>query len=308
MLDGLPLALATAGAYLGQVSTSLEEYVRYYNKSWLKLQKTSPELLSYKGRTLYSTWNPSFEHIKSQNESAAQLLRLWAYFDNHDVWYELLAAGKNRGPAWFSDIVEDELSFNQVIRLLCDHGLVESFEAPGQLSKGYAMHSCVHNWTKYVLGDEDDIEMEKLVFSCVGSSVPTKQDPNYQAIQRRLLPHANKRLGLLKSNIDVSFENYQEYHDDISSLGALFADQGMLNEAEFMYERALEGYGKALGLEQYSTLATVHNLGTVYKGQSKLDKAKAMYQRALDGKEKSLGPDHPSTLETAEKLGTLYSD
>jgi hypothetical protein len=85
LLDGLPLALATAGAYLGQVSISVEKYIHYYTDSWLKLQKTSPGLLSYEDRTLYTTWNLSYEHIQTQNEKAAQLLRLWAYFDNQDV-------------------------------------------------------------------------------------------------------------------------------------------------------------------------------------------------------------------------------
>ncbi|KAF2682085.1 hypothetical protein K458DRAFT_391120 [Lentithecium fluviatile CBS 122367] len=41
-LDGLPLALATAGAYLDQVSTSFADYLRLYRASWLKLQQTSP--------------------------------------------------------------------------------------------------------------------------------------------------------------------------------------------------------------------------------------------------------------------------
>ncbi|KAF1816464.1 hypothetical protein P152DRAFT_446116 [Eremomyces bilateralis CBS 781.70] len=59
-LDGLPLALATAGAYLEQVTTSLAEYLRLYQESWLKLQKRSPELSSYEDRTLYSTWDISF--------------------------------------------------------------------------------------------------------------------------------------------------------------------------------------------------------------------------------------------------------
>lgn len=54
-LDELPLALATAGAYLDQVTTSIDDYLRLYNDSWAKLQKTSPELSLYKG-TLYSTW------------------------------------------------------------------------------------------------------------------------------------------------------------------------------------------------------------------------------------------------------------
>ena len=36
-LNGLPLALTTAGAYLSQVTRSLVNYLYYYNSLWLKL-------------------------------------------------------------------------------------------------------------------------------------------------------------------------------------------------------------------------------------------------------------------------------
>src|SRR3954451_14398670 len=81
-LDGLPLALATAGAYLDQVATSFADYLRLYEESWLKLQQTSPELDSYEDRAFYSTWQLSFDQIKQQNYLSTKLLQLWAYFDN----------------------------------------------------------------------------------------------------------------------------------------------------------------------------------------------------------------------------------
>jgi hypothetical protein len=65
-LDGLPLALATAGAYLYQMSISFANYLGLYNTSWLRLQQKTPELLSYEDRALYSTWNISLDHIKQQ--------------------------------------------------------------------------------------------------------------------------------------------------------------------------------------------------------------------------------------------------
>jgi hypothetical protein len=84
-LDGLPLALATAGAYLHQVSTSFADYLQLYRASWLRLQQKTPQLLSYEDRALYSTWNISLDHVKQQSELATKLLQLWAYFDNQDV-------------------------------------------------------------------------------------------------------------------------------------------------------------------------------------------------------------------------------
>ena len=65
-LDGLPLALATAGAYLNQTAISFSDYLRLYKESWAKLQKTTPELSSYEDRTLYSTWQVSFTRIEQQ--------------------------------------------------------------------------------------------------------------------------------------------------------------------------------------------------------------------------------------------------
>jgi tetratricopeptide (TPR) repeat protein len=48
-----------------------------------------------------------------------------------------------------------------------------------------------------------------------------------------------------------------------------------------MYQRALQGREKALGVEYTSTLDTVNNLGNLYRDQGKLDEAEKMYQRAL---------------------------
>jgi tetratricopeptide (TPR) repeat protein len=113
-----------------------------------------------------------------------------------------------------------------------------------------------------------------------------------------------------------------------------------------MYQRALAGHEKTLGLHHISTLRTVHNLGNLYKGQGKLKKAQDMYpeharkhwvlityplstvnnlgnlykdqgklkeaqdmyHRALVGREKALGPDHTSTISSIICLGNIYED
>jgi tetratricopeptide (TPR) repeat protein len=67
-------------------------------------------------------------------------------------------------------------------------------------------------------------------------------------------------------------------------LGLLYADQGKLDEAEKMYQRALQEREKAWGPDHTSTLNTVGNL---YANQGKLDEAEEMYQRALQGREKA---------------------
>ena len=75
-----------------------------------------------------------------------------------------------------------------------------------------------------------------------------------------------------------------------------------------MYQRALEGYEKALRSDHTSTLNIVNNLCLLYADQGKPGEAEKIYQRALEGNEKALGSDHTLTLNTVNNLGLLYAD
>jgi tetratricopeptide (TPR) repeat protein len=289
------------------VSTSFADYLKLYKKSWLRLQQRTPGLLSYEDRALYSTWNISLDHVKQQSELATKLLQLWAYLDNQDVWLELLQAGRKGSPLWFSELAEDQLSFDAAVRVLCDHALVEAdatSKDDSVESQGYSMHSCVHAWTKHVVNERWDDALAGLALRCVGLHVPDNSRPEYWVIQRRLLGHANR----CQEVISVGFEDRNgegSLTEAIHNLGLLYWNQGKLDKAEEMYERALQGKEKALGRDHTSTLDTVNNLGILYKDQGKLDKAEEMYQRALEGYEERFGLDHPRCCSLRRDIAAL---
>ncbi|KAH7012600.1 uncharacterized protein B0I36DRAFT_378335 [Microdochium trichocladiopsis] len=297
-LDGLPLALATAGAYLKRVPISTRDYLRHYQESWARVTGDL-HLGSYADRTLSSTWQLSYAQVQAQNPLAAHLLRWWAYFNNEDIWFDLIGTGSEDGLVWMEQLSE-ELNFSEAMGVLHDYGLVEP-TAMFQEPQGYSIHSCLHSWTIHILNKERDGWLNKLAVESVASQVPSKREADYWLLQKRLLPHAIRSCSTVQeSNVPLDWA----FH----SLGDLFSDQGKLDEAEKMYLRALDGREKALGPDHTSTLQTVNNLGLLYKNQGKLGEAEKMYLRALDGKEKALGPDHTSTLDTVNNLGNLYSD
>jgi hypothetical protein len=157
----------------------------------VKLQKTSPKLSSYEDRTLYSTWQLSFDHVKQRNELSTRLLRLWTYFDNQGLWFELVRHGDSEDPKWIRELAEDELSFHGAVRVLSDHGLVEVDTSSQKLveSRGYSIHGCVHSWTIHVLSQEWDYDLARVAVKFVGSHVPGKQAVKPWLTQRRLLQH-----------------------------------------------------------------------------------------------------------------------
>ncbi|KAI0002828.1 hypothetical protein F4779DRAFT_602714 [Xylariaceae sp. FL0662B] len=306
-LDGFPLALATAGAYLEQVAMSYGDYLSLYKESWAELQKTSPQLSSYEERTLYSTWQLSYDHIKQENRLSAELLRLWAYFDNQDIWFELLRHRSREKPGWARELTKDELSFTSAIRVLCDYGLVEAHATVKEQieSSGYSMHACVHAWTTHVLNQEWDYNLAKLAVRCVASHIwshnSCRYSPTWWPNLQRTFRHVERCLSILfNSNaVDDGMERY------FYCLGNVCNCLHRYDKAEELYLRLFRGHEKTLGPDHEYTLCAANKLGEIYSAQGRLDEAEPLCQRALRGFEKTLGSEHSHTLRTIHTLSVV---
>ncbi|KAL9047908.1 MAG: hypothetical protein Q9162_007914 [Coniocarpon cinnabarinum] len=303
-LDGLPLALATAGDYLRHVPDSFKEYLVNYERSWQELEESADELPDYEGRTLYSTWNLSLSLIEAHAPEALALLRFMAYFSNEDARFELFqyATDEDQRPL-LSKALSSKFKFGQAMRKLQEYSLVESYHSAGS----YRLHACVHDWTLDYLNCRINVQFVQAALHCVTASFVWEDSPTSWSQNRQLWQHARRLYhfriqGMLKGPGSLSSL------DDLLTLGELFRRQDWLKEAEAIYQWTMAGYEKALGPDHTSTLQTVNNLGLLYSDQDKLAEAEEMYQRALAGKERALGLDHTSTLDTVNNLGNLYSD
>ncbi|KAJ5454982.1 hypothetical protein N7530_012751 [Penicillium desertorum] len=344
-LDGLPLAIVIAGAFMRETGTSITKYLQYYQEAWSKLQRQSNPGRQYQQGNMLQTWMISYREIQRRDPRAADLLLLLACFDNRDIWFELLenASNSSEVPDWLERAISSELGFRDCVRPLIEFSLVYTKQQKGS----YAMHPVVQDWCVHIASTDksvDSLQLDELTLVCVGYSVPSASERDYTRLERRLIPHAiavrNRQYSADKFSILGGFhglgnlyrnqgklkeaeEMYQRalvgYEkalgpdhtstlDSVHCLGILYKDQGKLKEAEEMTQRALAGYEKALGPDHTSTLVTVNNFGLLYTNQGKLKEAEEMYQRALAGYEKALGPDHTSTLNTVNNLGILYSD
>jgi len=94
--------------------------------------------------------------------------------------------------------------------------------------------------------------------------------------------------------------------DEACTLGSVFGRHGRYKQAMELYEQALAGYEKALGVDHLDTLRTVHHVAFVFDKQGQHEKALEWYQRALAGREKALGVNHPDTQNTLRGLVNLH--
>ena len=312
LLQGLPLAINQAGAYIRKTGTSVLAYMKLYNEAWGKLMETQHRF-STQGpldRSVLTTWTLLFRRLEEQNKNAAKFLLLWGFLDNRDIWYELFIPAfaleiASELPSWYADCVDDYSNFIECTQLF----VLYSFIDTNIESSSFSMHPVLHQWCFQASGD-NMAEMAWLAFVLVASSAPDDTIADYTLVERRLLPHCERLSFLLRGKVPNASSDKEESSLDMAchTVANLYRSLGKLREAEDMYMRALAEYENVLGPEHTSTLDTVNDLGNLYKDQDKLREAEDMLVRALAGYEKALGPEDTSTLNTVNNLGLVYQD
>ncbi|KAF8465110.1 hypothetical protein BDZ91DRAFT_728791 [Kalaharituber pfeilii] len=341
-LGYLPLAIAQAGAYINIQQCLFSHYLREY-------EINANRLLSRKwkvgkdDRSVFATWELSFNAIKNENPKAAELLSLCAFLDNNDICEEFLRRGMK--------LAINDTSLADSIHLLFSYSIAKRTEK----YDSFNIHPLVHLCIRWKLEMEPD-EYQKIAikaFLMVTSGIAVPEDREREVsdwiFERRNLPHvfaAERQMKILPlekeeslAALDTLRKVYQDHGhyrkaeemckvilatreklgyekslgfdhqitlETVNNMAGVYEEQGKYSHALELYQRALAGYEKSLGVDHQSTLQTVSNVATVYMQQGKYSQALELYQRALAGREKSLGVDHPSTLQTVSNVATVY--
>ena len=285
-------------------NTNVSGYIEMYKQAWATLMEKQHRY-TLADRSMLTTWTLSYNSLRLQSEHAANLLMLWAFLDNQDLWYELLTPAleeefTDQLPPWFTDCVDDEFDFKECIGLLLKYSFIDAKSE----SSSFSMHPVLHHWCSHTF-EQDKATMGWLAVTVVASAVPDRVELHSTFVGRRLLPHCDHVYSMLQEDL-WNEEDKLSIGSASYWLGRLYFDHSKMKEAEDLYLRALMTKEEILGLEHGSTLMTVNSLGNIYEKQRKEQEAEEMYLRALVGLEKIYGPEHSETLDVINNLGVLY--
>src|SRR5690349_4839477 len=115
------------------------QYLEGYEQRFNITPRPPVQLQEYPDRTLYTTWNLSYSRLENDDPLAAKALNLLAYFDNQEIWYELLHAGLTSDlPTWLQDLTMEQVDFESTMGTLVDYCLLEVHPA----TRSYSIHNC----------------------------------------------------------------------------------------------------------------------------------------------------------------------
>jgi tetratricopeptide (TPR) repeat protein len=339
-LDGLPLALDQAGAYIEETRCGLS----FYHDLYATRRK---ELLLRRGRfpidhpdSIATTWSLSFQKIEQENPSAADLLCLLTFLDPDAIPEEILISGAVEFGPELMEVASDPIKLNTIIELLLSYSLIRRTSEVKSLS--------IHRLVQAVIKDRLDRDTQCLwaerTIRAVNRAFPDVELQTWERCQR-CLPHVQMcamsmeeyaiaiseagrlfneaasylvargsyeqaKLMLLKA-LAVRQQILEAHHPDtartLNDLGEVHRKQGKYQEAEHLLQEALTIRQQTLGMENLDVAQTLHNLANLYRTQGVYAKAEPLYLQALRIREAVLGANSPLVAQSYYGLARLYN-
>lgn len=343
-MDGLPLALVQAAAYVEETSCSLQDYLGLYAAHHKELLARRGRLMLDYPDTVATTWSLSFRRVEEQNPTAADTLRLCAFLAPDAIPEELLMRGMAESPGADPEAeARDSYRLNETLGALLRYSLIRREENTHVLS--------IHRLVQTVLKDSMDEETRRAwaerTVQIVNAALPDANSltgANQQHYLRYYLPHAQECATLIDqyhlhspeaARLLFQTGDYLYFHgfyqqsqalhhqaltirehifgsehpavaESLTALAILASNQGDNEQAERYYEQALVIREKTLGADHPETTRSLNNLGVIYRNQGKYELAEQLLRRVFSISEQTLGLEHRDTLMFSINLAQLY--
>lgn len=342
LLDGLPLALDQAGAYVEETGCALADYLRYY-------QSSRATLLSLRGQggidhqqSVSATLSLSYEKIEQTHSGASNLLKLCAFLAPDAIPEELFSdAPFLRGFANETPI-STALELERAIAALRTY----SFVRRNTPTKTLTIHRLVQAVLRDRLNEHEQRDWAERAVALISRVMPEPCDQSDWPIYQRYLPQvevcttwikhwqmASKEAARLldfsgaylkerwqfaqaEDYLTQSLAIYRQAAGEGASevakalqrLGELYFLKGDYARAKPLNQEALEIYRqREVAAERFDIAISLNNQGMILHALGDYPQAEPFYQEALSMREQLLGSEHPEVAESLNNLGYFYN-
>ncbi len=297
LLDGLPLAIDQAGAYIEKTRCTLSDYLARYQKQRATFLKERGRFPLVHPESVMTTFSLSFKKVQKANRAAADLLRFFAFLSPEAIPMDLLREGAPDLGKPLRDTAANPQTLDEALSTLYSYSLIRRDAATNTLY----VHSLIQVVLKDQMSAGTQHQWAERTVRAVNRTFPSVKVETWQRC-RQLLPQAIVCMTL----IDQWHMSFPEAARLLNQAGSYSYVHAQYTEAEPLYQRALAIREKKLGADHPDTAQSLNNLAELYRSQGKYEQAEPLYQRALAIREKKLGADHPDMAQSLNDLALLY--
>ena len=301
-LDGLPLALEQAAAYIAAGNgLTFRRYLESYRSGGLKrLEARRPALGKYP-RSVVSTWAANFDAVQKELPAAADVLRLSAFLAPEAIPFELLTRGASElGPelrAALGQADDGPLAVNDLLSRLARFSLIR---IDGQ-DETYSINRMVQEVLRAAMDEPTRRPWAERAVRAVKQAFPAVEFANWP-LCGRLLSHALA----IASWIERDGMQFQEAASILHETSYYLDYRGQYAEAEPLYLRAIEIRRVVLGEGHPLYAESLNNLAALYQAMGRHDQAEPLFRRAVEIYRTTAGEGHPDYATALNNLAELY--
>ncbi len=295
-MDGLPLALDQAGAFMEETPSSLAEYWELYQEERATLLAERGEL-AMDHESVSITFSLAFAKVLERNSTAADVIRVSAFLAPDAIPEEIFTIGGTELGENLSRVANKPLDFVKVIAEAGRFSLI--YRNPTH--KTFDIHRLVQFVLKAEMDEDSQSLWAERTVCAVTHVFPNAEHANW-GVCERLLPHAK-----------VAINGINQYQFELETAALLFAkagyylnERGRYSEAEPLLQQALALYRRLLGEEHPLVATSLNNLAQLYDNQGQYAEAETLYQQALALYRSLLGEEHPWVATSLNNVGALY--
>lgn len=287
-LDGLPLALEQAGAYISAQRISFHRYFTLLRDSLHLIDHTSTD-----GAAFAAAWATSVDRLSPESR---RLLERFAMLAPAPI------------PMWLLDVAIPGEAADYDPHRACASLLIESLVArvkeDDNSAGSYIVHRLVQDFACRAMSDQQRDKSLREVLAWVDAAFAgDPQDVRSRLVLDPLVPHT---LAVAQRADDAGIT--EPTARLFNKVGLLLNSKGHVREAEQLIRRALAIHEAALGGDNPQVAATLHNLATLLQGRGRYADAESLYHHALAIYEAALGPNHSGVAIGLNNLGQLLLD
>jgi tetratricopeptide (TPR) repeat protein/transcriptional regulator with XRE-family HTH domain len=298
VMQGLPLALDQAGAYVRENGCSLRRYLELYKgrqNELLRRRGTPPDHPT----PVTATFLLAFEQISTLDPAAGAFLRFCAFLAPEMIPEEIIVRGGRKLGSPLASVAEDQLLVEEMLGLLHRYSLVERHKPSQTLSIHRLVQDVIRSEVKQ---EEKQLWIERVMWA-ICEAFPSTGFAHWKVCER-WLSHALTCTAWIESlHIAPPGTIYL-----LNCVGYYLQERGQYEMAERLSRRALEICEVQLGRKHPETATSMNNLASLYIRQGKYGEAELLCRQTLEIREMQVGREHPDTATCLNNLAYLYSE
>lgn len=301
-LQGLPLALAQAAAYIIRHKSRYDTYLRGYKKKKLGLleQGLPDEDYPY---SVATTWAMSLEQVEQGSAASLALLKLCSLLQPDVIPEEIFSRAVNEMDEPLRSMLREREDDEQVLDALLEPLLCHALMQRDPTNRALSMHRLVQQAVLHRLSLDEQARCGRAAVVLLNGVFPKPEFSTWTQC-RRLLP----QVLVLSEQIKHGTIEHAASGRLLCAGGEFLHEQAQEGEAAALFSLSLDVRQKAFGREHPEVADSLNGLACVVRAQGDLCRAEQLFQEAVAIREKALGSEHLDVAESLNDLAIVLDD